>query len=66
MLRARSLGPLSGVRHGFFTREGGVSEGLFASLNCGFGPNDGAERVAENRRRATTRLGLASEVLCTA
>lgn len=66
MLQARLLRPLSAVRHGFFTRQGGVSEGLFASLNCGFGSNDEAGRVAENRRRATTRLGLADEALCAA
>jgi YfiH family protein len=40
------------VRHGFFTRAGGVSEGPFASLNCGFGSGDDLEKVAENRRRA--------------
>ena len=54
------------VRHGFFTREGGVSEGSYASLNCGFGSGDDPERVRENRRRAMRRLGLAAEALVTA
>ena len=40
---------LPGIRHGFFTREGGVSEGSFASLNCGFGSGDDTGRVRENR-----------------
>ena len=40
------------IRHGFFTRKGGVSDGAFASLNCGFGSGDQPDRVAENRRRA--------------
>lgn len=40
------------VRHGFFTRAGGVSDGAFNSLNCGFGSGDAADKVAENRRRA--------------
>jgi hypothetical protein len=48
---------LAGVRHGFFTRKGGVSQGLFASRNCGFGSGDDAASVAENRNRAMARLG---------
>lgn len=66
MLKARALAALPGIRHGFFTREGGISEGPFASLNCGFGSNDEAGHVAENRRRATMRLGLTGDALCTA
>jgi purine-nucleoside/S-methyl-5'-thioadenosine phosphorylase / adenosine deaminase len=54
------------LRHGFFTREGGVSEGLYASLNCGLGSGDDPERVRENRRRAMRGLGLAVEALVTA
>lgn len=54
-----------GLRHGFFTREGGVSEGIFASLNCGLGSRDDAERVAENRRRAMAALALAESGLAT-
>jgi YfiH family protein len=41
-----------GVRHGFLTRVGGVSEGAFESLNCGFGSGDETDRVARNRARA--------------
>jgi len=52
MIRARSLGTF-GVVHGFFTRQGGVSEGIYASLNCGPGSADAPASVAENRRRAT-------------
>ena len=46
------LDALPGVRHAFFTRQGGVSEGLYASLNVGRGSGDDAKRVGENRRRA--------------
>jgi YfiH family protein len=63
-LRATML-DLPGVRHGFFTRQGGVSEGIFASLNCGFGSSDEAAKVAENRARATAVLGLAGDRLAT-
>ncbi len=53
------------IRHGFFTRQGGFSGGLFASLNCGFGSGDAAETVARNRAIATERLGLLPDRLVT-
>ncbi len=48
---------LTGVSHGFFTRHGGASQGIYASLNCGLGSNDHAAAVHENRVRVTVRLG---------
>jgi YfiH family protein len=54
-----------GIRHAFFTREGGVSDGIFRSLNCGFGSGDAAECVAENRRRAMAALALPPDRLVT-
>jgi len=50
-----------GIRHAFFTREGGVSEGLYAALNCGFGSGDDPARVERNRQIAAARLGLTAE-----
>lgn len=47
----------AGVKHGFFTRQGGVSDGIYASLNTGVGSSDDAERVAENRSRIAAHLG---------
>ena len=46
-----------GVRHAFFTRNGGVSEGIYASLNVGLGSNDAPDAVAENRRRCAAHFG---------
>jgi polyphenol oxidase len=54
-----------GIRHAFLTRRGGVSEGPFASLNCGFGSGDATESVARNRMLAMDRLGLAADRLVT-
>jgi hypothetical protein len=48
---------LNGVRHGFFTREGGVSTGLFEGLNTGLGSSDDPAAVAENRRRVAAAMG---------
>jgi polyphenol oxidase len=53
------------IRHAFFTREGGVSDGLFASLNCGFGSGDDPAKVTRNRAIAADRLGLAEDRLVT-
>ena len=46
-----------GLRHGFFTRQGGVSTGLYEGLNTGVGSNDDPAAVAENRRRVAGHLG---------
>ncbi len=55
---------LPGIRHGFFTRDGGVSDGLYAGLNCGLGSKDDPARVRENRARVARHLGgTSSEVL---
>ena len=51
------------VRHGFFTREGGVSSGIFASLNCSLRSGDDLAAVGENRRRAMAELGLGPDAL---
>ena len=47
----------AGVRHGFFTRQGGVSTGLYEGLNTGIGSKDDLAAVAENRRRVAEYLG---------
>jgi polyphenol oxidase len=52
---------LPGIRHAFFTREGGVSEGLYASLNGGQGSSDDPDRVKENRGRMADALGVARD-----
>jgi hypothetical protein len=54
-----------GIRHAFFTRQGGLSGGFFESLNCGFGSGDAAETVARNRAIAMERLGLSPDRLVT-
>jgi YfiH family protein len=66
VLRNPGLNAANGIVHGFFTREGGVSEGLFTSLNVGLGSGDAPERVIENRARAAAALGLPAESLSTA
>jgi YfiH family protein len=56
-IEALSLARLPGIRHGFFTRVGGISEGLYTSLNCGPGSADVPANVAENRNRVARHLG---------
>jgi YfiH family protein len=62
---APKLAGLAGVRHGFFTRRGGVSRGIYDSLNCGFGSADDRASVAENRGRVAQALGNAADRLVT-
>ncbi len=54
---------LSPLTHGFFTRKGGASSGIFQGLNCGQGSSDQAEAVAINRDRVAAHLGLATDRL---
>ena len=54
---------LAGVRHGFFGRAGGVSTGIYASLNAGPGSNDDPRAVAKNRARIAAAFAAAPEML---
>jgi polyphenol oxidase len=65
VITSGALGTDPGIRHAFFTRQGGVSEGLFGSLNCGFGSGDEPQRVAANRAIAMARLGQTADRLVT-
>jgi polyphenol oxidase len=56
-IEAASLA-LTGIRHAFFTRAGGVSDGFYESLNGGIGSRDAAGNVAENRARMAAALGV--------
>ncbi|MGY8666379.1 peptidoglycan editing factor PgeF [Bradyrhizobium sp. UFLA05-109] len=55
------LSAVPGLRHAFFTREGGVSSGIYAALNGGLGSNDDPALVAENRRRMAEHVGVRPE-----
>jgi len=57
------LSAIPGLRHAFFTREGGVSDGIYASLNGGLGSDDDPANVAENRRRMAEQMGVTPEHL---
>jgi purine-nucleoside/S-methyl-5'-thioadenosine phosphorylase / adenosine deaminase len=65
MITLNSLSRDQGIAHAFFTRRGGVSDGLFESLNCGFGSGDAAVNVSHNRAIAMERLGLPADRLVT-
>lgn len=62
-LKAQAL-QLPRLKHGFFTRNGGVSTGAFASLNCSLSGKDDPAAVRENRTRAAAALGLPHDALC--
>ena len=59
MIQAQSLAAFPAIRHAFFTRAGGVSQGIYESLNGGIGSNDAPENVRENRARMAAAVGVA-------
>ena len=63
---ARALSGLPGIAHGFYSRRGGVSTGIYASLNCGYGSRDDPAAVRENRERAVAALGHKAGEIATA
>jgi YfiH family protein len=63
MIKAQILESSPRIHHAFFTRNGGVSSGLYSSLNCGFGSKDDPGDVAINRFRAINRLIKGGELL---
>jgi YfiH family protein len=65
VLQSPLLAQVSGVRHGFFTRLGGVSQGVYDSLNAGSGSKDDPAAVRENRARAAAVMAVAPEALLT-
>jgi copper oxidase (laccase) domain-containing protein len=65
MVEAASL-KLTGIRHAFFTRQGGVSGGVYSSLNAGIGSHDSTANVAENRARMAAALAVGPSSLLSA
>ncbi len=65
LIEAPELSSFPRIRHAFFTRQGGVSEGVYASLNGGVGSSDDPERVARNRALMAEQIGVAPENLVT-
>ena len=65
MISLSALNDNNRIRHGFFTREGGVSQGIYTSLNCGPGSADDSASVAENRARAMAMLDQEPQALIT-
>jgi len=65
-LHAPNLSALSGIRHAFFTRKGGVSGGIYESLNGGVGSKDQPPHIAENRKRMAEAIGVSPERFITA
>ena len=62
MITAENLSRDPGVRHLFFTRQGGVSGGIYESLNCGPGSSDAREHVLDNRARAMAAMMQMSKI----
>ena len=66
MIKSEVLEKADGLRHGFFTRQGGKSRNIYASLNCGYGSDDDRDIVRANRSCAMALMGLSETSLVTA
>ncbi len=66
MMEILTARPLTPLRHGFFTRKGGASSGVFRGLNCGGGSSDLSDAVRINRDRVAAAMGVATDHLVTA
>ena len=64
-LQSPLLAQVAGVRHAFFTRQGGVSTGVYDSLNVGVGSKDDPQAVQDNRARAAAEMGVEPHALLT-
>lgn len=64
-IKSSLISEFPGIKHGFFTRKGGISEGLYAGLNCGLGSKDLTQNVLENRARIAKDLGGATKEILT-
>ena len=65
-IQSEALARHGRIAHGFFGRQGGVSEGIYAALNCGLGSKDARDVIAENRRLVAEHLGAKPDHLLTA
>ncbi len=66
MVEAQEFSKMPGIRHGFFDRHGGASQGIYTSLNCGIGSDDDKDTVVNNRATVASHLKLAPPQLITA
>lgn len=65
MVKAEEISQIPGIRHGFFDRQGGASQGIYTSLNCGLGSGDNTDIVSNNRNTVAAKLELDSHQLIT-
>lgn len=61
MIKSKKLSHFSKINHGFFNRNGGVSNGIYKSLNCGIGSNDKKINVKKNLKIVNKKLGSKSK-----
>ena len=57
MFFSKKLKKFKNIRHGFFNRKGGVSKGIYKSLNCGLGSQDNIKDVRKNIEKVCKKIG---------
>ena len=59
----KKINKISNIKHGFFSRNGGLSKGIYRSLNCGINSKDKKDTILKNRKIALKKLGLEKKKL---
>ena len=62
MIKSKQLSKFKQINHGFFNRKGGVSKGIYKSLNCGLGSNDKKQFINKNLRIVSKRIGCSKKI----
>ena len=62
MIKSKNLKKFNNISHGFFNKLGGVSSGIYKSLNCGVGSNDNKKNVKKNLKIVSKKLGIKKKI----
>ena len=63
MIKSKKLEKFNNIKHGFFNSKGGVSSGIYKSLNCGIGSNDKIKNVAKNLKIVSKKIGVKKKII---
>ena len=63
MIKSKKFKKFNNIKHGFFSSKGGVSSGIYKSLNCGMGSNDKIKNVAKNLKIVAKKIGVKKKII---
>ena len=63
MIKSKKLRKFNNIKHGFFNNKGGISSGIYKSLNCGIGSNDSKKNVIKNLKIVSKKIGIKNKLI---